>query len=130
MIVLVNGRGVTWADDPTINLVTEDKLELRGDKTIEMRGTELDKAGPAGRFRWRIEDGEWLFQRATYQTIPPRTSGEALEDAYWTTWETLLRMNSAGVTVDLDQDEQLTLLEELVEQVDLTYELLVSVLDA
>ena len=128
MKVLINGRSVTLASDPTIELITEDKWELRGDATIEHRMTELDQVGPEGRWRWRVEDDEWLLQRATFKRISSLLTNEEREDAYWSTFDTLMRLNSAGVTVELDQDKQIDLLEELYVQVKQTREFLEAVL--
>jgi hypothetical protein len=128
MKMLVNGRSFTLVADPGFDAITEDFFEVRGDEIVELRLTELDEDGPAGRFRWRVVDDELILQKATYRVGDPNIKGEARQEAYWTDYDELARFNSAGATLDLDQDNQISVLEEILESLKLQRELVMSVL--
>lgn len=93
MALLYNGEAVQIAEGPAIEAVTAESWDIQGAATAELRLTELDQTGPAGRFRLQVSGDQLFIQRGAGDAVDP-----------WSSATTLLTIDDTGVRVEYPDD--------------------------
>jgi hypothetical protein len=114
-LIRINGVSVRLYDQPGREDEKNDSFDIQGEETAEYRLTQLGETDPDGRWRIRADDKELLFQIATAKD--------------WGGVDTLLSLDSAGVTVHKPLDDRLDLLEQLHLEQQETAKLLAELFD-